>query len=81
MFLVRLRFPSKLPLLQLIFNRYGGTIGKLVRKFEKVNFKHLKAAPDLNFLRTFRSFIVISKFLQFVSLKKVSEDHKLTKSI
>ena len=39
MFLVRLRFPSRLSLLQVIRNRYGGTVVKLVRKFEKVDFK------------------------------------------
>ena len=80
MFLVRLRFPSRLSLLQVIRNRYGDTIVKLVRKFEKVDFKHSKAALDLNFLQTFRSFNVIQKFLQFRVANKISEDHKLTKS-
>ena len=65
MFLVRLRFPSRLSLLQVIRNRYGDTIVKLVRKFEKVDFKHRKAALDLNFLQTCRSFNVIPKLLQF----------------
>ena len=65
MFLVRLRFPSRLSLLQVIRNRYGDTIVKLVRKFQKVNFKHRKAALDLNFLQTCRSFNVIPKLLQF----------------
>ena len=64
MFLVRLRFPSRLSLLQVIRNRYGDTIVKLVRKFEKVVFKHRKAALDLNFLQTCQSFNVIPKFLQ-----------------
>ena len=65
MFVVRLRFPSRLSLLQVIRNRYGDTIVKLVRKFEKVDFKHRKAALDLNFLQTCRSFNVIPKYLQF----------------
>ena len=64
-FLVRLRFPSRLSLLQVIRNRYGDTIVKLVRKFENVDFKHSKVALDLNFLQTCRSFNVIPKFLQF----------------
>ena len=64
MFLVSLRFPSRLSLLQVIRNRYGDTIVKLVRKFEKVVFKHRKAALDLNFLQTCQSFNVIPKFLQ-----------------
>ena len=57
-------FPSRLSLLQVIRNRYGDTIVKLVRKFEKVDFKHRKAALHLNFLQTCRSFNVIPKFLQ-----------------
>ena len=70
MFLVRLRFPSRLSLLQGIRNRYGDTIVKLVRKFEKVVFKHRKAALDLNFLQTCQSFNVIPKFLQLCVANK-----------
>ena len=65
MFLVRLRFPSRSSLLQVIRKQYGDTIVKLVRKFEKVDFNHSKAALDLNFLQTCRSFNVIPKFFQF----------------
>ena len=80
MLFVSLRVPSTLSLFQVIRNRYGDTIVKLVRKFEKVDFKHSKAALDLNFLQTFRSFNVVQKFLQFHVANKISEDHKLTKS-
>ena len=65
MFIVRLRFPNRLSLLQVIRNRYGGTAVKLVRKFEKVDFKYCKAGLDLNFLQTCRRFNVIPKLLQF----------------
>ena len=65
MFLVGLRFPSRLSLLQVIRNRYGGTVVKLVREFQKVDFKHRKTALDLNFLKTCRSFNAIPKLLQF----------------
>ena len=58
-------FPSRLSLLQVIRNRYGDTIVKLVCKFEKVDFKHRKAALDLNFFQTCGSLNVIPKFLQF----------------
>ena len=44
MFLVRLRFPKNLSLIQVIHKRYGNTVVKLVRKFEKLDFKHRKAA-------------------------------------
>ena len=80
MLFVSLRFPSTLSLFQVIRNRYGDTIVKLVRKFENVDFKHSKAAIDLNFLQTFRSFNVVQKFLQFRVANKISEDHKLTES-
>ena len=70
MFLVRLKFPRILLLLQVIRNRYGDTIVTLVRKFEKVDFKHRKAALDLNFLQTCRSFNIIPKFLQFCVANK-----------
>ena len=70
MFLVRLRFPSRLSLLQGIRNRYGDTIVKLVRKFEKVVFKHRKAALGLNFLQTCQSFNAIPKFLQLCVANK-----------
>ena len=65
MFLVPLRFPSRLLLLHLRRNQYQGTIVKLVSKFEKVDFKRRKAALDLNFLQTCWSFNVIPKFFQF----------------
>ena len=65
MFLVILRYPSRSSLLQVIRNRYGDTIVKLVRKFEKVDLKHRKAALDLNFLQTCRSFnFIASKSLR-----------------
>ena len=50
LFLVRLRFPSNLSTIQVIRNRYGNDTVKLVRQFEKLNYKHLKILLDLNFL-------------------------------
>ena len=69
-FLVRLKFPRRLPLLQVIRNQYGGTIVKLVRKFEKIDFQHRKAALDVNFLQTCQSFNVLPEFLQFCIASK-----------
>ena len=65
MFLIRLRFPKNLSLIQVIHKRYGNTVVKLVRKFEKLDFKHRKAALDLQFLKTCQDFKVAPKFLQF----------------
>ena len=50
LFLVRLRFPSNLSTIQVIRNRYGNDTVKLVRQFEKLNYKHHKILLDLNFL-------------------------------
>ena len=65
MFFIRLRFPKNLLLIQVIHKRYGNTVVKLVRKFEKLDFKHRKAALDLQFLKTCQEFKVTPKFLQF----------------
>ena len=70
MFLVGLKFPDRISLLQVISNLYEGTVIKLVRKFGKVSYKHRKATLDLNFLQTCRSFNVIPKFLQFCVANK-----------
>ena len=64
-FLVRLKFTTRFSLLQVIRKRYGDTNVKLVRKFEKVDFKDRKAALDLNFLQVCRIFNVIPKYFQF----------------
>ena len=65
MFLIRLRFPKNLSLIQVIHKRYGNTVIKLVRRFEKLDFKHRKATLDLQFLKTCQEFKVTPKFLQF----------------
>ena len=66
MFLIRLRFPKYLSLIQVIHKRYGNTVVKLVRRFEKLDFKHRKAASGLQFLKTCQEFKVTPKFLQFL---------------
>ena len=65
LFLMRLRFPKNLSLIQVIQKRYGNTVVKLVRRFEKLDFKHRKVALDLQFLKTCQEFKVTPKFLQF----------------
>ena len=65
MFLVRLRFPSRLSLLQVIRNRYRSTVVNLVRKFEKFEFKHRKAALVLSSLQACEGLNVVPKFVQF----------------
>ena len=65
MFLIRLRFLKNLSLIQVIHKRYSNTVVKLVRRFEKLDFKHQKGALDLQFLKTCQEFKVTPKFLQF----------------
>ena len=62
---LRLRFPKNFSLIQVIHKRYGNTVVKLVGTFEKLDFKHQKAALDLQFLKTCQEFKVTPKFLQF----------------
>ena len=65
MFLTRLRFPKNLSLIQVIHKRYSNSVVKLVRRFEKLDFKHRKAALDLQFLKTCQEFKVTPWFPQF----------------
>ena len=65
MFLIRLTFLKNMSLTQVIHKPYGNTVAKLVRRFEKLDFKHQKAALDLQFLKTCQEFKVTPKFLQF----------------
>ena len=63
MFLIWLGFLKNLSLIQVIHKRYGNTVVKLVRRFEKLDFKHQKGALDLQFLKTCQEFKVTPKFL------------------
>ena len=65
MFLIQLRFPKILSFIQIIHNRYDRIVVKLVRRFEKLDFKHRKAASDLQFLKTCQDVKVTPKFQQF----------------
>ena len=50
-FVIRLRFPSKLSIAEVLRKRYGDRILKLVKKFEKTDIKHENALFDLQFLK------------------------------
>ena len=65
LFLVRLRFPSHLSTVQVIRNRYGNEVVKLMPKFEKLDFKHRKVLVDLDFLDNCNRNNVAPKFVQF----------------
>ena len=65
LFLARLRFPSTESLPSIVRRRYGSNILKLVRKFEKIDYKLRKAELDICFLHRCDVNDVIPKFLQF----------------
>ena len=65
MFIIRLRFPKSSSLIEVIRKRYGEGVVKLVRAFEKCNFKCLKLQLDIDFLVICQQHKVIPKFLQF----------------
>ena len=65
LFLVCIRFPSHLSTVQVICNRYGNEVVKLMRKFERLDFKYRKVLLDLDFLDNCIRNNVVPKFVQF----------------
>ena len=65
LFLVRLGFPSHMSTVQVIRNRYGNEVGKLMRKFERLDFKYRKVLLDLDFPDNCIRNNVVPKFVQF----------------
>ena len=65
LFIVRIRFPSHKSIAEIIRNRYGKDMVKLIRKFEKVDYKHRKAQLDLAFLEYCQRYNFIPNFLHF----------------
>lgn len=65
MALIRLRFPRHLSFINVIQNRYGNEVVKLVRKFEKTDFKLRKLKLDLSFLGICEGHGVVPNFLNF----------------
>ena len=61
-FLIRLCFPSKLSIVEVLRKRYSDKISE-IRKFEKTDIKHKKALLDLQFLKVCEDHNVIPKFL------------------
>ena len=65
LFLACLCFPSHLSTVQVIRNRYGNEVVKLMRKFEKQDFKYRKVLLDLDFLDNCIRNNIVPKFVQF----------------
>ena len=65
LFLVRLRFPVGKSIACVLRSRYGNTMVKDIRKFEKIDFELRKCKLDLLFLETCLENQIIPKFLNF----------------
>ena len=65
LFLVRLRFPVDKSIAYVLRSRYGNTVVKDIRKFEKIDYALRKCKLDLLFLEACLENQVIPKFLNF----------------
>ena len=71
LFLISLRFPTSKSIPNIMKERHGRETLKLVRKFEKVDFKFKKATLDSGFLYYCRNNNLIPTFLKFKLAKKM----------
>ena len=74
LFLIRLQFPKPKSISEILRRRYGQSILKILRTFEKLNYLIREAELDLEFLLRCRDSNVIPNFLNFklvVSLLKL----------
>ena len=65
LFLLKLRFPANKSVADIIRKRYGSEAVKLLRKFEKLDFKIRKNEADLQFLQRCHQEGLAPKFRNF----------------
>ena len=75
-----LSFRTSKSIPSIIKERYGCQILKLIRKFEKVDFKFEKGTLDLDFLYYCRNNNLIPTFLKFKSANKLLANSDVYKS-
>ena len=63
--MIRTRFPAGKSIAYILRPRYGKTLVKEIRKFEKIGYKLRKCMLDIVFLETCLENKIISKFLNF----------------
>ena len=63
--LIRLRFPSRKSIAEIICTRYGSDTVKQLRKFEILDYKVCKNQCDLEFLKFCQENCLTPKFLNF----------------
>ena len=64
-FIMRIRFPKGKSIADIIRSRYGEAFVRIIRKFEKSDYKLRKGHLDLKFLLECKQNNLIPKFLQF----------------
>ena len=65
LFLARIRFPKNESISSIVPKRYNGEVLKVIRKFEKVDYKLRKAKLDISFLVKCQNENIIPNFLKF----------------
>ena len=65
LFLARIRFPKNESISSIVRKRYSGEVLKVIRKFEKVDYKLRKAKLDISFLVKCQNENIIPNFLKF----------------
>lgn len=65
LFIIRCRFPRAHSLATIIRNRYGSNTLRLIRKYEKVDFKIRKIDQDISFLETCKDNDLSPTFLRY----------------
>ena len=73
-FLARIRFPKNESISSIVRKRYSGEVLKVIRKFEKVDYKLGKAKLDISFLVKCHNENIIPNFLKFRLANKILQN-------
>ena len=79
LYILKIRYPSSVPISVCTFRRYGSETLSACRKFEHNLKRHEKALLDSRFLHSCKSYNIFPKCLQFKRYNKAlhsSEAHK-----
>ena len=74
LFIIHLRFLRNRPIAYVIRKRYGDTVLRNVRKFERFNYQVIEYQLDIEFLSICLKYNVIPKFLRFRVTNKTLKD-------
>ena len=72
LFLIRLRFPSKKSIAEIIRKRYGSDTVKQLRRFEKLDYKVRKNQGDLRVFKTLSRERFNTKVFEFQTCEQQS---------